>query len=126
VIKDGIKQPLLGSNPIVANPEKGKLHISWLLDSGKSKLVMNIDEKNIEIKVEGDDSLKWFLDLTAPAKKEKLPYRTIKKNKVECEFQGADYSIKALIGQFSVPEEEVIFRITPENNNIKLNFSERE
>ena len=125
VKKDGIKYPMLGGDPVVNNQKKGKLHVSWPLDSGEGKLVMNIDEKNIEIKIEGDDSLEWFLDLTAAVNKEKLPFRNIEKNKVECEFQGTDYSIKALEGLFSALEEDVVFRITPENNKIKLNFSER-
>jgi len=126
VMKDGIKYPMLGGDPVVNNQEKGKLHVSWPLDSGEGELIMNIDEKNIEIKIEGDDSLEWFLDLTAAVKKEKLPFKNIEKNKIKCEFQGTGYSITALKGLFSVPEEDLIFRITPENNNIKLNFSERE
>jgi len=54
------------------------------------------------------------LDLTVAVEKDKLPFRTIEKNKVECEFQVTGYSITALKGLFSVPEEDVVFRITPE------------
>ena len=57
VKKNGINHPLLGGDPVVTNPEKGKLHVSWSLDPGEGKLVMNIDVKNIEILLEGDDSL---------------------------------------------------------------------
>jgi len=56
---------------------------------------MDIDVENVEIKVTGDESLEWFLDLTAP-KTGVLPFIDIQA------------------------------RITPENNSIKLNFSERE
>ena len=66
------------------------------------------------------------MDLTAAVIKEKLPFKNIEKNKIECKFRGTDYSIKALKGHFSGPEEDVVFRITPENNSIKLNLSDRE
>lgn len=43
-----------------------KLHITWHLQSFDGCLFMDIDVEYVEIKVAGDESLEWFLDLTAP------------------------------------------------------------
>ncbi|MEH6405789.1 MAG: hypothetical protein V7767_00765 [Leeuwenhoekiella sp.] len=124
ILKDGKIVALKGGDPIVTNPETGVLHIVWPLQSEQDTLVMNIDEKNIEIKMKGQKSLEWFLDLTA-SKTDNLPFKTINSNSINCKSQGMDYSVIAVKGRFSQPEGDIIFRINPENNSIKLNLSER-
>lgn len=116
---------LKGGTPEVNSPQKGELHISWPLNEGNGILKMKITEKEIEIALESSKINNWFLDLTAPINTAELPFKSIEKEVIKSEFQDKKYSLKALQGQFSVPNSDIIYRITPENNTIKLDLSER-
>ncbi|WP_200976772.1 hypothetical protein [Echinicola sp. 20G] len=122
---DGKTMSLKGGIPKISNPEAGKLQISWSLESQDGTLVLNMDEKEMQITIDGADKLDWFLDLTTPKDSKELPFETIQKKSISSIFQENSYVINALEGQFSVPSEDVVFRISPENNVIKLDFSER-
>tara|TARA_R110002051_G_scaffold3799_9_gene20314 strand:+ start:16088 stop:17782 length:1695 start_codon:yes stop_codon:yes gene_type:complete len=120
-LKNGQKVNLIGENPLVTNPTKGKLNIVWPIKNSNAKLIIDIDEKKIRIKMEGDASIKWFLDLDAVAVNE-LPFVNIEAHTITAEFEGKSYDVKAIKGSFSEPREEVIFRITPQEELIELEF----
>lgn len=120
---DGKETLLEGGDPEVTSPASGKLNISWPLKSVNSTLVFDIDEKQIEIKTEGDKPLKWFLDLTT-SKKATLPFQKINPSRIDCRFEGMDYSIAATKGSFEIPDNRVAFRITPEKNTLTLRLAE--
>jgi len=113
---------LTGGNPVITNPSKGKLHISWPIKNNTATLVMDIDEKQIKISSTGKGNPDWFLDMTA-ADPTMLPYKTIGPHKIDCEFDKMGYMIKALNGSFSKPNDQVSFRISPNNNNVLLDLS---
>lgn len=113
---------LTGGNPVITNPSKGKLHISWPIKNNTATLVMDIDEKQIKISSTGKGNPDWFLDMTA-ADPTMLPYKTIGPHKIDCEFDEMGYMIKALNGSFSKPNDQVSFRISPNNNNVLLDLS---
>tara|TARA_R110002033_G_scaffold56090_3_gene104968 strand:- start:44774 stop:46471 length:1698 start_codon:yes stop_codon:yes gene_type:complete len=120
-LKGNEKIDLIGGDPSVTNPTKGKLHISWPIKDTKAFLVMDIEEKKIRIKMEGETSIAWFLDLDTVATNE-LPFVTIDPHKITAEFENKAYALKAIKGNFSVPSEAVVFRITPEEQRIELEF----
>jgi hypothetical protein len=119
----GDKEVLLeGGNPIITNPATGNLHIVWPIKNRTANLVMDLDEEQIKITVTGTNKLSWFLDMTA-AEKAVLPFKSINSSKIDCEFGGMNYSIKALTGAFSKPNEQLSFRISPVGQSITLNLS---
>ena len=112
-----------GGDPVVNDSVKGKLHISWPLKSMPGTLVIELNEKEITMKIEGGKSNNWFLDLTT-AGSAKLPFTKIIPSHVDCEFYGMKYAVKAARGSFSKPVDRTVFRITPRDNSVVLNFAD--
>jgi hypothetical protein len=111
-----------GGNPVIKSDTPGELQISWPLTSVKGTIVMDLHERQIKIKLDGNNSLKWFLDLsTAPSAK--LPFKEVSRNKVNCRFEEMNYSVKANVGVFSRPTDRIALRITPDNNILILNLA---
>ena len=120
-IVNGKEILLKGDNPVIKSPVTGRLDISWPLKSGNDTLQMHIDERKIEILMIGKP-LNWFLDLST-ASDAKLPFKKISANRIDCQFQGMKYSISANKGNFFNPSDSVVFRITPAENKLVLDFS---
>ena len=123
-ILDGKESLLVGGDPKVTNPAPGKLHIDWPLKSTIGILTMDIDEQQIAMKIEVNNSIIWFLDLTA-SEKASLPFQNILPSHIDCQFEGMDYSITATKGSFSKPGNDVVFRIIPKKNELILNLTEK-
>ncbi len=64
-IIDGKELLLEGGNPVITDSISGKLHISWPLKSFEGTLVMDLDERQVDIKIISGKSINWFLDLTS-------------------------------------------------------------
>lgn len=120
---NGKERLIEGKDPTITDSITGKLHISWPLKSFDGTLVMDIDEQQIKMKIEGKKSIDWFLDMTT-AENMKLPFKKIGTNRIDCEFDVMKYAIKAEKGSFSVPGNGIIFRIKPEKNTLILRFTE--
>lgn len=111
-----------GGDPVVTNTGSGILHISWPLESFKGTLIMDLDEREIRMKIAGAESENWFLDLTTDTGAN-LPFRQTSSSRVDCRFEGMDYGITASKGSFSKPSGKVVFRITPRKNTVILNLT---
>jgi len=120
-IVNGREVLMEGEDPIVSDSIYGKLYIVWPLKSMAGNLIISIDEKQIALKVEGGKSDNWFLDLTT-ADNVKLPFKKINLSRVDCEFEGMNYFIKATKGSFLKLKNETVFRITPHDDTIILNL----
>jgi hypothetical protein len=121
-IKDGKEISIEGANPVVTDAVKGKLHVSWPLKSFKGSIEIELDEQSLQLKMKGDQSIQWFLDLTT-AGNGKLPFVDVKAHHVDCAFEGMKYSVGSKQGIFSTPGDSVVFRIAPEGNVVKLTLS---
>ncbi|MBS1529366.1 MAG: hypothetical protein JSU01_03585 [Bacteroidetes bacterium] len=119
-IVDGNETILEGGSPVITNPAIGKLHILWPLKAGYGNLTMDLDERSISIRTDGKKNCKWLLDMVA-ADQAKLPFTKIGPEKIDCNFQGMNYSLKALKGFFQRGNE--VFKIYPENQTIVLNLA---
>jgi hypothetical protein len=119
---NGKEELLKGGDPIVSSPEEGKLHISWPLTGFEGVVEMDIDEKTIKISVKGDQLPKWFLGFDS-AKTKDLPFKAIRQNRMDCEFEGMKYSVKATAGTFSAGSDQNHFVITPTKNGIELDLA---
>jgi hypothetical protein len=122
-VKDGQEILLEGNSPVITDSIPGKLHISWPLKSFEGTLDMVIDEQQIKMVLTSEKSINWFLDLTT-AENIKLPFVNVNPQKIECTFEGMNYSVSAGNGFFSQPGESKVFRITPVNNFLILKFDE--
>jgi hypothetical protein len=120
-IKDGKEILVEGGKPTVTDVVQGKLHIRWPLTSFKGTLEMDLDEKELQIKMTGDQSVQWFLDLTT-AGSGKLPFVDVKATQVDCAFETMKYSVKTRQGTFSSPGGDIVFRIAPQANVMTLSF----
>jgi len=120
-VKDGKEISIEGGTPVVTDAVKGKLHISWPLTSFKGSIEMDLDEKQLQIKMTGDASVSWFLDLTTTVQA-KLPFVNIAAHQVDCEFETMKYSVQSGQGIFSKPGDNTVFRIAPEANAVTLSF----
>jgi len=83
---------------------------------------MDIDERQVSIKMITKTSIQWYLDLTAAAGAP-LPFKKIHPDRVDCQFEGLDYVISAPTGSFSEPGGGSVLRITPRTNTLVLNFT---
>ncbi len=120
--QNGNEVLLEGGDPAISNPTPGTLHISWPLKSIDGTLGIDMDEQQITMKIEGKESVNWFLDLTT-APNAVLPFREISPSQIDCQFEGMDYSITATQGLFAKPNEKTVFRITPQKNTVSLNLA---
>jgi hypothetical protein len=123
VFSDGKEVPMEGENPTIKSSEKGKLRVFWPLKIRGAAIVMEIGERQMEIKSTGGTALNWFLDLTT-ADGANLPFQKIGKSRIDCRFEGLNYSVSAISGHFSRPNEELAFRVSPEKNIILLRFAD--
>ncbi|MGG9963095.1 hypothetical protein [Ferruginibacter sp. SUN106] len=113
---------LEGKDPVVTNPVPGTLHIAWPLKTFNQTLIMDIDERQIKMKITGASSINWFLDLTtAPAAS--LPFKNIQTKQIDCSFENMQYSVTTTTGSFNKPGDSTVFRILPEKNMLVLNLS---
>lgn len=121
-IVNGAKIELEGKSPVVDDSKSGQLHISWQLTSVQGKLIIDLSESQIEIKLESKKTVDWFFDLDV-SDNSTLPIKTIGFHRVDCQFRGMDYSVTATTGTFLPTKEETFLRIRPENNKLVLNLS---
>ena len=119
---NGNETLLEGGDPVITNPVGGRLHILWPLKAGYGRLVIDMDERQIRIRTEGGKPVSWFLDLTV-AQKAKLPFKKINRTRVDCNFQGMNYFLKASKGSFEKSNGDGVFKIYPEKNSVILNLS---
>ncbi len=65
----------------------------------------------------------WYFDLNTTADA-KLPFENIGANKINCKFEDINYSLKAMKGSFSKPDNGAVFRLKPQQNTITLNLAD--
>ena len=121
-ILNGKEMILEGKDPHIDDYMPGKLHISWSLQSISGTLIIDLDEKKMEIQLVSPNAVNWFLDLDKTDNASSFFEKTASK-KINCQFKGTDYSVTAAKGTFSQPGDEIIFRISPEKNRLTLDFS---
>ena len=112
-----------GGNPVVTDSIQGRLKISWSLTSISGTLLIDINENNVEIQMDGNDSVEWFLDLSTK-KNSKLPFKKVVSHQIDCLYGRMEYSVSTNKGIFTEPGNGVIFRIVPECNLLKLNLAQ--
>jgi hypothetical protein len=121
-IVNGKEVFLEGKDPKITSERPGKLDIHWPLKSVSGTLEIHMDEKKISMKIVGNNSLRWFLDLTG-AEKTRLPFTKVSPSRVDSRFEGMDYFIKAVSGRFSTQQSDLPLRMTPKAGNLILDLS---
>ena len=121
-VLDGKELLLSGGDPVFSSPDSNALHISWPLTSFKGTLEVDLREKKMSIRLTGNTTAAWFLELTT-AHEVKLPFDQIQTNTIDCSFQGMKYAVKAEAGSFSKPAGPAVMRIDPVKNIIILNLA---
>ncbi|HRQ52258.1 MAG TPA: hypothetical protein PLR74_17050, partial [Agriterribacter sp.] len=124
VISNGKAIPIEGGTPIISDDVPGKLHIEWPLTSANGTLFMDADEEQIEIKIAGNKTPDWFLDLSA-GDTASLPFTAITPHTIHCRFEGMDYRVEASKGNFVKPAGDAVIRIRPDKGTVVLHFAQQ-
>ncbi|WP_187359703.1 hypothetical protein [Mucilaginibacter ginsenosidivorans] len=86
-IIDGKETLMEGGDPVVTSPVPGKLHISWPLKTISGTLVIDMDERQVSMKIKSEKHIDWFMDMSV-ADKTKLPFTKIGHRQIKCKFEG--------------------------------------
>ncbi len=121
-LKNGEEVVLTGEKLSATESGSGVLETVWELNNDLGKFRIIQDENKIEINLESVRKLDWFLELDV-AENLELPFKSITSEKIESQFDEMEYITKVLTGEFSTPGNGGEFRVTPDYNQIILNFS---
>ncbi|WP_190295410.1 hypothetical protein [Mucilaginibacter rubeus] len=113
---------LVGKDPVYTHPTSGSLHISWPLTTIKGTLEIDLNEKQLSMKLVSAQTNNWYFDMTTAAGT-KLPFETVSDKQINCRFEETPYAFKAIKGTFSEPGNGAAFRLKPQGNNIVLDLS---
>ncbi len=122
VMADGKETALVGGDPVITSIRKGFLHIAWPLKSIEGTLLIDINEHEVKMALRSQKAADWFLVLAASDKTE-LPFTKLNHSKIDCNFEGFNYAVKASRGVFVSSDAGPGFKIYPENNQVILNLS---
>lgn len=122
-IINGKETTLEGGTPVITSDKPGTLHISWPLKQVDGILLIDLDENQIAMKIETEESLEWYWDLSAKAGAD-LPFREISPSQIDCRFDGTEYSIPVSQSSF-VKTVGAAFRIKPQNDTIILRMNRK-
>jgi hypothetical protein len=118
VMRNGNEELLTGGTPVVDDKEKGTLKIAWPLENIDGTLYFEFTERELKVYLKASGNIKWFIDMQK-GKDILLPFEAVQPRTVQGNFENHAYSIRALTGNF-VKNKDLIFRITPEHQQIKL------
>lgn len=121
-VVDGKELLLEGGDPVVDDSVSGKLHIEWPLTNVSGTLVIDMDEKQMAIKVDENETLTWFLELTTKENAE-LPFEQISDKQINCSFNGMSYSVVCKQGGFKERKNDSVLSVEPKKNQLRLDFS---
>lgn len=123
IIADGKETALTGGDPVITSQREGVLHIDWPLKSIEGSLLIDMNEREIKMALKSKKSPDWFLDLASADKKE-LPLINISRSKIDCSFEGFNYSVKTSRGRFESSDPGQGFKIHPKRNQVILKLSQ--
>ncbi len=121
---DGKDAFLEGGDPEFSEPRSGVLGVSWPLKNVAGTMKIEMDETGLSMNLEGNKEAPWHLELVA-ADGAKLPFKMIRYNRINCEFQGTEYSVVCERGNFRGSGAKGGFQILPQAGGLKLNMAER-
>ncbi|MBN8850587.1 MAG: hypothetical protein BGO55_31255 [Sphingobacteriales bacterium 50-39] len=99
VKEEGQEVELKGGDPVVTDTIKGKLFIRWPLASYDAALLVELSEDRMRLSMEGNGPADWYLDLVCSGSA-KLPFKKISSRRIEGQYEGRVYSVRALKGAF--------------------------
>jgi hypothetical protein len=119
VVTDGKEVLLTGSEPVFTESQPGHLQIAWPLTNIDGTLQINMEEEGIRMELKTRKKSNWSLVFNA-AESARLPFQKTGPKKIDCSFEGMNYSITA--GKGTINEYKSGFRIIPDDNGIEINF----
>ncbi len=122
-MEDGKETALTGGDPVITSPQTGTLHIEWPLKSIEGSLLIDLNEREMKMALKSEKAADWFLDLET-ADNKKLPFININRSKIDCNFEGFEYSVKTSVGTFTSSYSTPGFKAYPKHNKIRLKLSQ--
>lgn len=118
---NGQEVVLKGKAPVFTNSSATSVHVSWPLEQGGS-VEMELAEKTVSIKLNGNPSLHWYFDLDV-AEGAQTPFTAVKAKQLECSFENFHYRLQARKGVFVKPATGAVLRWQPQNNELLLHLA---
>jgi hypothetical protein len=122
-IVHGKEIPIEGKDPTFTKTGPASMHVQWPLITINGTFEIDLNEKQVNMKLTSTDTIHWFFELTT-AENVKLPFDKISASTVDCSFEHMKYLLKAAKGTFSHPDNGSALRINPALNTITLNFAD--
>lgn len=120
---DGNEILLKGGTPMIRNPKKGTLEITWPLTNVQGALVITLSDDAMDMKLRGNNDLQWFFELEVP-KVDVLPFAEIGEDVLTGIFDGYRYTLPASRGGFAkVVDRGGILRMLPHRHRIHLDMA---
>ena len=115
---DGEEILIKGEEPVVSDSAPGLLKILWPIKSVEGTLEIEINEHEMQFKMQGNPkALTWYFDMST-AHNATLPFLKIEPKNINCQFEGMNYSVAITHGSFAQSGNS--FRIEPEWDTIVL------
>jgi hypothetical protein len=122
-IVDGKEILLQGKDPKFIKTGPSAMRITWPLKSIEGTFEVDLNERQIKMKLVTAKAINWFFDLNT-ADGIKLPFTGVKSKSLDCRFEKMNYSVKAGKGSFTRPNNGAALRISPQLNTIILDLDE--
>jgi hypothetical protein len=123
-IVNGKEILLEGETPVVDDSKKNQLHISSKLKNVNGVFIIEMNERGIQMKLRSNTVINWYFDFTT-SEDTRPSIKKISAHNIECRFKDFDYHVDIIKGSVTVPGKEIVYRLTPENGNLSINFSKR-
>ncbi len=123
VMVAGKETLLQGGDPVFTKTANTAL-AEWPVENLQGSFTIRFTEEQVSITWKGSTSPDWFFDLQV-AGNPVLPFTKIESPAVNCNFEGMNYTVKAVKGYFQVPANGAILQIKPQGNTITLNLAAR-
>ncbi|MBN1387568.1 MAG: hypothetical protein JW965_03930 [Bacteroidales bacterium] len=114
---------IAGRDPVIDDGEKGKLKVSWPLETSDASLDLVFNEGSITISMHTWKGNEWFLILSPDNKK--IPVTNIDRRQLSYCFRDFSYSVFCREGEFMVDGNSYL-KIVPEKGRICLYFTDND
>lgn len=119
--KNGKDVWMRGKGVVVKNTAEGNLTVTWILQNGDGKLIMNFDEKQLQIKLQTTNRITWSLNAVT-ATDIALPFKNITAKQISNVFENFPYTFSAIKGKFEKAGIGNAWKLIPEQNEIMLSL----
>lgn len=123
-ILNGKEVLLEGGMPIVNDTREGTLKILWPLKNAEGVFLIEMNEREIKMKLESKLLIDWFLEFEVSERFD-LPIKNMNENRIECKLKEHVYNVYIKNGSYSTSEKRGYYKLLPEKEGLIIDLSIR-